>query len=147
MTLMVALESYIVVLHATWGIEGDHQKQVLAIRHLLRSRYDRETVPTKMCLDVYWAIFLDGRVFVAQDKGVATSALDGLVASLHLDTMPTFINVPYKDLTGVAQPAAKKRKSLDSGLNHEGGGPGDRKKEPKTAYGAVDHPEAALVAK
>ena len=98
-----------------------------------------------MCLDIYWAIFLDGRAFVAQDKGEATSNLDVLVASLHRDTMPALINVPCDDLTRQTQPQPKKKKVLDSGLNLGGrekpGGP------PSGPYGVVDNLYPALTEK
>ena len=100
-----------------------------------------------MCLDIYWAIFLDGHAFVAQDKGEAISNLDGLVASLYRNTMPALISVSYGDLIGQTEPQTKKRNTLDSGLNLEGRDAGGLQLEPKTAYGVVNHPNAILNAK
>ena len=132
---MVALESFVVALHAMWGLDGSHQKQVVAIRHILRRQYAHETLPPGVCINIYWAIFLDGHAFVAQDGGEAITSLNGLVANLHCNAMTTLINVSYNDLTGQTQPQAKKRKTLDLGLNL--GERGGRGGEPNTSYGGV----------
>ena len=107
---MVALESFIVTLHATWGVEGSHQKQVVAIRHILQMQYARETLPPGVCINMYWAIFLGGCAFVAQYRGEAISSLSGLMANLHHNTMPTLTNVPYNNFIRQTEPQIKKRK-------------------------------------
>jgi hypothetical protein len=145
--LMVALDSFVVILHTTWGLEGLHQKQVVAICDNLRSQYAHEALPSKVCVDVCWAIFLDGRAFVEQDDGEATSGLDTLVANLYHHTMPALINVPYGNLTSEPEPLVKKRKTLDSGLNLGGKGEGGRVGKSKPVYGTVDHSDDILNAK
>ena len=67
-----------------------------------------------------------------------------LVVNLHRHTMPTMINVPYGDLIGKAEPLAKKRKTLDSGLNLGGKGAGGWGVEVHPTYDTVDHPYTTL---
>jgi hypothetical protein len=102
---------------------------------------------SKVCINTYWTIFLDGRAFVAQDNGEAISSLNGLVTSLYCNTMPVIINEPYGDLTGQTEPQIKKSKMLDSSINLGERDTGGGWVEPNTAYGAVDHPNAILNAK
>ena len=63
--LMVALEFFIVALHDTWGLKESRQKQDVAIRHILLTRYTLKVLLQKMCLGIYWAIFMDSRASVA----------------------------------------------------------------------------------
>ena len=68
--------------------------------------------------------------------GEETLGLDALVVNLYHHTMTTMINVLYGNLTGEAEPLAKKRKTMDSGLILGG--------RTKTAGAAMPSPPMAL---
>ena len=138
--LIEAIEATLTAGHASWGLEGDQMRKLVQLRDVLREKYAKATLEPSLCADIYWSAFKDGRSFVRQDGGVATSTLDAIVGSLQRDMIPRMINVPY----ALLQPPAKKpRPSPSPG----GGGGGGKPATQRVAQGAVTYPAQSLVSR